>query len=158
MASIVEQQQDLFFEFDFEQPASKVEGIVDITKCKKDVFLIGCFRNDQKHQIEWILRNLNNSDIGKYNVRLGKGRNGWINKENPKIANPKYVILYEFGNEDVIYGFKAGGSKVYTEQDMLATGYDAPCGDYLVYRLTDECQIVGIDVKKVLARYGSLTL
>lgn len=157
MASIVEQQQDLFFEFDFEQPVAEAEGIIDIAKCKKDIFLIGCFRNDQKHQIDWILKNPTNGDSGKYNVRLGKGRNGWINKENPRIANPKYVILYEFGNENIVYGFKAGGSKVYKEKDMIATGYDTPNGDYLVYRLTDECQIVGVDVKKVLAQYRERT-
>ena len=40
---------------------------------------------------------------------------------------------------------------------MIATGYDAPNGDYLVYRLTDECQIVGVDVKKVLAQYRERT-
>lgn len=35
MASIVEQQQDLFFEFDFEQPVAEAEGIIDIAKCKR---------------------------------------------------------------------------------------------------------------------------
>lgn len=157
MASIVEQQQDLFFEFDFEQSASVDEGIVDIAKCKKDIFLIGCFRNDQKHQIDWILKNPTTEDKGKYNVRLGKGRNGWINKDNPRIANPQYVILYEYGNENVVYGFRAGGSKVYSEKDMADTGYDTPNGDYLVYRLTDECRIVGVDVKKVLSQYRERT-
>ncbi len=81
----------------------------------------------------------------------------WINKDNPRIANPQYVILYEFGNENVVYGFKAGGSKVYTEKDMADTGYDTPEGDYLVYRLTDECRIVGVDVKKVLSQYRERT-
>lgn len=157
MTSIVEQQQDLFFEFDFEQPASVADGIIDVAKCKKDIFLIGCFRNDQKHQIDWIINNPTTGDKGRYNVRLGKGRNGWINKENPRIANPKYVILYEFGNEDIVYGFKAGGSKVYSEKNMTDAGYDTPDGDYLVYRLTDECQIVGVDVKKVLAQYRERT-
>lgn len=157
MASIVEQQQDLFFEFDFGTSQSKDNEIIDITKCKKDVFLIGCFRNSQKRQINWILHNPTNKDIGRYNVRLGKGRNGWINKNNPKIANPQYVILYEFGNESIVYAFKASGSKIYTEDDMIKSGYDTPNGDYLVYRLTKECQINGIDVKKVLSQYRERT-
>lgn len=156
MASIVEQQA-LFFEFDFGQSQSEENSIVDIAKCKNDVFLIGCFRNKQKRQIDWILHNPTNGDSGRYNVRLGKGRNGWVNKNNPKIANPHYVILYEFGNEDVVYSFKAEGSKVYTEDDMSKSGYDTPNGDYLVYRLTEACQINGLDIKKVLCQYRKRT-
>lgn len=157
MASIVEQQQDLFFEFDFGEELSASDGVRDITQCKKDVFLIGCFRNDQKHQIEWILDNPPKGACGKYNVRLGKGRNGWINKDNPRIANPQYVILYEFGNEDIMYSFKADGSKIYTESEMTKSGYDSPKGDYLVYRLTKECHIKGLDIKKVLSQYRERT-
>lgn len=157
MASIVEQQQDLFFEFDFGENTSPHSEVRNIAACKKDVFLIGCFRNDQKHQIKWILDNPTKGSRGKYNVRLGKGRNGWINKDNPRIANPHYVILYEFGNEDVVYSFKADGSKVYTESEMVKSGYDTPKGDYLVYRLTDECHIEGLDIKKVLSQYRERT-
>ena len=157
MASIVEQQQDLFFEFDFGEGPSVSYGVRDITKCKKDIFLIGCFRNDQKHQIEWILNDPPKGSCGKYNVRLGKGRNGWINKDNPRIANPQYVILYEFGNEDIVYSFKADGSKVYTESEMAKSGYDSPKGDYLVYRLIKECHIEGLDIKKVLSQYRERT-
>ena len=100
MANIVAQQQDLFFEFDFDIQTTETDTIVDVAKKKNDIFLIGCFRNDQKQQIDWILKESESGSVGKYNVRLGKGRNGWINKENPRIANPDYVILYEFGNED----------------------------------------------------------
>lgn len=158
MASIVEQQQDLFFDFDFEKSQDDENSVVDVSKCKKEIFLIGCFRNDQKHQIDWILNNFSNSDdCGRYNVRLGKGRNGWINKDNPRIANPQYALLYEFGNEDVVYCFKVNGSKVYSEAEMQKSGYDTPNGDYLVYKLTKSCVILGIDLKKVLAQYRERT-
>ena len=100
MASIVAEQQDLFFEFDFDQAALAPETDKTLQQCKKDIFLIGCFRTDQKQQLEWIRVKVDEQTCGKYNVRLGKGRNGWINKENPRIANPDYVILYEFGNEN----------------------------------------------------------
>ncbi len=157
MASIVAQQQDLFFEFDFGRETRSGEQIVDVSKTKDGIFLIGCFRNDQKRQIDWILQSAESNSCGKYNVRLGKGRDGWINKDNPRIANPQYVVLYEFGNEDVTYSFRVNGSRVYTEAEMLESGYDTPKGDYLVYRLTGECEIVGVDVKKVLSEYRERT-
>ena len=157
MANIVAQQQDLFFEFDFDIQTTEIDKIVDVAKKKNDIFLIGCFRNDQKQQIDWILKESESGSVGKYNVRLGKGRNGWINKENPRISNPNYVILYEFGNEANIFSFKVDGSSVYTEKDMLKSGYDTPQGDYLVYKLVRDIQIVGIDVKKVLANYRERT-
>ena len=157
MANIVAQQQDLFFEFDFDIQTTETDTIVDVAKKKNDIFLIGCFRNDQKQQIDWILKESESGSVGKYNVRLGQARNGWINKENPRIANPDYVILYEFGNEDHTFSFKVSGSSVYTEKDMLKSGYDTPQGDYLVYKLVRDIQIVGIDVKKVLTSYRERT-
>jgi len=157
MASIVAQQQDLFFEFDFGEPLQEKNPTVDVAKNKDDIFLIGCFRNDQKHQIDWILNCAESDSCGKYNVRLGKGRDGWINKDNPRIANPQYVVLYEFGNEDVTYSFRVNGSKVYSEDEMLKSGYDSPKGDYLVYKLVAECKISGVDVKKVLSEYRERT-
>lgn len=157
MASIVVQQQDLFFEYDFGAQSEELAAKKSISDCKKDIFLIGCFRNDQKKQLDWIRQNKANNAIGKYNVRLGKGRNGWINKENPRIANPQYIILYEFNNEDIVYFYKANGSSVYTEKEMKEAGYSDPKGDYLVYKLECECEFDGIDIKKVLALYRERT-
>lgn len=157
MANIVAQQQDLFFEFDFEYKHPEKDSTVHVADVKNKIFLIGCFRNDQKHQIDWILNGADSGVVGKYNVRLGKGRNGWINKENPRIANPNFVILYEFGNEDNIYSFEVDGSSVYTEQDMLKSGYDTPKGDYLVYKLVREVHIEGVDVKSVISNYRERT-
>lgn len=156
MACIGE-QQDLFFEFDFKQTETNESSIADILQCKNDVFLIGCFRVDQKNQIDWILDNLTRDSLGKYNVRIGKGRNGWVNINNPRISNPQYALLYEFGNEEVVYGFKVGGSRVYSENDMIKRGYDTPKGDYLVYRLDRKCSICGVDVKKLLSEYRART-
>ncbi len=157
MASIVSQQQDLFFDFDFD---CDEEERLTLSSCRDSIFLIGCFRNDQKRQIDWILGNT--GDIcqepeARYNVRLGKGRNGWINKDNPRIANPDYAVLYEFGNEDTVYFFKVRESRVYKESDMVRSGYDSPQGDYLVYRLGGKCCIEGIDVKKILEIYRHRT-
>lgn len=157
MASIVVQQQDLFFEYDFGICTEEIKLKINILDCKNDIFLIGCFRNDQKKQLDWIRQNKTNGAIGKYNVRIGKGRNGWINKENPRIANPHYVILYEFGNEDVTYFYKANGSSVYTEEEMRTAGYKEPKGDYLVYKLEYECEIDDVDIKKVLSQYRERT-
>ena len=157
MANIVAQQQDLFFEFDFEYQFPSKDKIVNVADVKNKIFLIGCFRNDQKHQIDWILNGAESGAVGKYNVRLGKGRNGWINKENPRIANPNFVILYEFENEDNIYSFEVDGSSVYTEKDMLKSGYDTPKGDYLVYKLIRYVHIEGVDVKAVISNYRERT-
>lgn len=157
MASIVAQQLDLFFEFDFGYYNDLNDGVVDLNNSKQDIFLIGCFRNDQKKQLEWIHKNADTNSCGKYNVRLGKGRDGWINKDNPHIANPQYAILYEFGNEDIIYYYKINGSKVYSQEDMQKAGYVDPKGDYLVYQLVSECKIEGVDIKKVLAKYRERT-
>jgi hypothetical protein len=156
MACIGE-QQDLFFEFDFNQTESNESFIADILQCRNDTFLIGCFRNDQKKQIDWILEKLTRDSVGKYNVRIGKGRNGWVNKDNPRISNPQYALLYEFENEEVVYGFKVNGSRVYSENDMVKKGYDTPKGDYLVYHLVRKCSICGVDVKKLLSEYRTHT-
>lgn len=157
MASIVAQQQDLFFAFYFDS----IEDIPfhrTLAQCKKDVFLIGCFRSDQKKQLEWIRKRTTEDSCGKYNVRLGKGRNGWINKDNPRIANPQYVVLYNIDNEDdEVYCYKAEGSSVYTEEEMRKLDYDTPKGDYLVYKLKYECEVEGIDIKKVLTIYRERT-
>lgn len=157
MASIVVQEQDLFFEFKFEISNEKYNRHKDIVDCKDDVFLIGCFRTDQKKQLDWIRKNKDEESCGKYNVRLGKGRNGWINKNNPRIANPHYVILYEFDNEDVVYFYKANGSSVYSEDDMIKAGYEDPKGDYLVYKLIYECEFTGINIKAILDHYRKRT-
>lgn len=157
MASIVAQQQDLFFEFDFDQASQVPEKEKNLLDCKSDIFLIGCFRNDQKHQLEWIHKGVEENSCGKYNVRLGKGRNGWINKENPRIANPQYIVLYEFNNEKVVFYYKANGSSVYTEDKMKELGYENPKGDYLVYKLVSECSFSGIDVSKILSLYRERT-
>lgn len=157
MACIAAQQLDLFFEFDFGEPKQIDNPIIDASKNKDKIFLIGCFRNDQKQQLDWILNNVESGSCGKYNVRLGKGRDGWINKNNPKIANPQYVILYEFGNEDVTFSFCVDSSKTYTEKEMQDSGYDNPQGDYLVYKLVNKCQICGIDIKKILHEYRERT-
>ena len=106
MASIVVQEQDLFFEFDFGKEITEQNKDKKIEHCKEDVFLIGCYRNDQKHQLDWIRSQGDGTASGKYNVRLGKGRDGWINKDNPRIANPQYLVLYEFGKEDNVYYYK----------------------------------------------------
>lgn len=157
MASIVA-QQDLFFLFDFDfEDTNETEINKSVTQCKDDIFLIGCFRSGQKKQIEWIRSSRDELHCGKYNVRLGKGRNGWINKDNPRISNPNYVILYEFNNEDTIFYFKSSGSIVYTEEDMRNAGYEQPQGDYLVYNLVQECNFTDIDVKKILERYRERT-
>lgn len=157
MASIVVQEQDLFFEFDFGSEITEQNKDRKLEQCKGDIFLIGCYRNDQKHQLDWIRSQGDSTSYGKYNVRLGKGRDGWINKDNPRIANPQYAILYEFENEENVYYFKINGSHVYSEDDMRHAGYDNPKGDYLVYILEYECHIINIDIKKVLARFRDRT-
>lgn len=157
MANIVVQQQDLFFEFDFNMQESNPNEHKYISECKKDVFLIGCFRSDQKKQLDWIKSQANSDQKELYNVRLGKGRNGWINKDNPKISNPQYAVLYEFGNEDNFCIFKVNGSSVYTEEDMKIAGYQNPKGDYLVYKLVSECTIENLDIRKVLDCYRERT-
>lgn len=157
MASIVVQEQDLFFEFDFGNVINEQNKDKKLEQCKEDVFLIGCYRNDQKHQLDWIRSQGDGTACGKYNVRLGKGRDGWINKNNPRIANPQYVVLYEFEKEDNVYYYKVNGSSVYSENDMKKAGYDDPKGDYLVYKLEYECHVKDIDIKKVLARYRERT-
>lgn len=149
MASIVSQQQDLFFEFNLET-CDNPQKTIRLSDCPKSIFLIGCFRNDQKKQLEWITQQASQHESGKYNVRLGKGRNGWIDKNNPRISNPDYAILYEFGNPDIYYCYKINGSSVYTEEDMAQSGYTDPKGDYLVYRLKYECPITDLKLDLIL--------
>lgn len=157
MASIVVQEQDLFLEFDFGNKIIEQNKNRKIEQCKNDVFLIGCYRNDQKHQLDWIRSQGDGKAFGKYNVRLGKGRDGWINKDNPRISNPQYLVMYEFGQEDNVYYYKINGSIVYSEEEMRHAGYDDPKGDYIVYKLEYECHIDDIDIKKVLALYRERT-
>ena len=156
MASIVEQQQDLFFEYEANSSFHNEESVL-ISDNKDAVFLIGCFRNDQKHQLDWIRNNSESNNVGRYNVRIGKGRDGWINKENPRINNPQYAILYEFGNEEIVYYYRINGSIVYSEEDMQNAGYAHPNGDYLVYKLSHEVKSIDINVQKILKYYRDNT-
>ncbi len=153
MAIIVEQQQDLFFEFDIDLP----EKIIDIAQRKQDIFLIGCFKKEQKCQIDSMLHKVESGTFERYNIRLGKGYGGWINKKNPKITNPHYVVFYELGNEDNMYSFEANGCSVLTEVEMLKLGYALPQGDYLVYKLAKKVTIVGANIKKVISNYRECT-
>lgn len=157
MASIVVQEQDLFFEFDFRSVAEDYSRNRKLEQCKTDIFLIGCYRNDQKYQLDWINSQYDGAAVGKYNVRLGKGRDGWINKDNPRIANPQYLVLYEFENEDNVYFYKVNGSTVYSEEDMKHAGYENPQGDYLVYKLEYECFFSDIEISRILEVYRERT-
>lgn len=157
MASIVVQEQDLFFEFDFGSVVEDYSRNRKLEQCKTDIFLIGCYRNDQKYQLDWINSQYDGAAVGKYNVRLGKGRDGWINKDNPRIANPQYLVLYEFENEDNVYFYKVNGSTVYSEEDMKHAGYENPQGDYLVYKLEYECFFSDIEISRILEVYRERT-
>lgn len=156
MASIVEQQQVLFFEFEA-MASNVVEHFVSVSDNKDSVFLIGCFRNDQKHQLDWIRENYDSTNAGRYNVRIGKGRDGWINKDNPRISNPQFAILYEYNNEDVVYYYRVNGSTVYSEEDMQKAGYPDPKGDYLVYKLSKEVKSIDVNVPEILKYYREQT-
>lgn len=157
MASIVAQQQDLFFEFDFNESDQSQDVTLDIAHAKSDIFLIGCLKTEQKQQLDRIHRAIQNTSHGKYNVRLGKGLEGWINKKNPRIANPRYVVLYELGNEKNVYYYEADGSRVLSQEEMRELGYENLRGDCLVYRLVDECHFKGIDMEAVLSHYRERT-
>ena len=52
MASIVVQEQDLFLEFDFGNETIEQNKNRRLEQCKEDVFLIGCYRNNQKQQLQ----------------------------------------------------------------------------------------------------------
>lgn len=164
MANIVSQQSDLFFDFDFESSEENSLSDVNITSHLDDIFLIGCFRDNQKAQLDWILGRKDHDKDNcvcenefKYNVRLGKGRNGWVNMDNPRIANPQFVVLYQFGDDTVSYCFRADGSSVYSQKQMEESGYPSPQGNYLVYHLVHECRLERFDLSEVLADYRSRT-
>lgn len=140
MASIVAQQQDLFF--DFGNVASGQSRTVEVAESKNAIFLIGCFRKDQRDHIEHVLKDSCCDE--RCVLRLGKGQDGWMNKDNPRIANPDYAVLYELGGDEVIYSFMVEDSSV------------SPEGN-LIYRLSGRCSIKGVDFGKVLNNYRERT-
>ena len=152
MASIVAQPQDMFFEINC-TAATGGDASLSLASCREDIFLVAGFRGNQKSLLEHYAENSGRKRF----VRLGAGLDGWINKDNPRFTSPRYVILYEFGNEAAFYCFCAGGSFVLDAGAMAENGLSTPDGECLVYRLEAKCVVEDLDLKKILSSYRDRT-
>lgn len=126
---------------------------LDISTCRKSVFLIGCYRSKDKNQLDWITGEKTHRSVTLYNVRSDKKRDGWVNVNNPKIQRPDVALLYDFENPEIYTAYKVKDSKEMTEMEMLATGYPNPKGSYLVYYLGEKFDIQSFDIISFLKNF-----
>ena len=142
---------NILLSFDFAEDFA-VEKIV-LSKCKKSTFLVGCYRSQDKKQLDWILGVTNNRTSILYNVRSGKKREGWVDVENPKVKEPTFVILYDLENPNTYQAYKVGSCTIYSQGQMLKANYPSPNGNYLVYTLTQQLEIEEFSLEKFLENY-----
>lgn len=129
---------------------------MDISLCKKSVFLIGSYRSKDKKQLEWITGKSSFSSVALYNVRSDKSREGWVNPNNPKVNNPDIALLYDYENPENYCAYRVTGSKEASERDMVEMGYPEPKGSYLVYSLCEKIEIRPFTISDFLNKYQSL--
>ncbi len=97
---------------------------------KKDIFIIGGYRNDKAH-IDWIRRNY------AYNIRLDINRDGHVILDMTNMA-VQFLVLYCIDDSTitpVIYRIRGYGIK--SEKEMNDLNYPSPYGSYLVYYFDD---------------------
>ena len=126
---------------------------IDLSKFKKSVFLIGCYRSRDKKQLDWILGTTSDRPSILYNVRSEKKRDGWVDTENPKVKEPAFVILYDLETPNIYSAYRVGGCAIYSQEQMLKDNYPNPNGDYLVYTLTQQLDIEEFSIERFLANY-----
>lgn len=126
---------------------------IDLSKFKKSVFLIGCYRSRDKKQLDWILGTTSDRPSILYNVRSEKKRDGWVDTENPKVKEPAFVILYDLETPNIYSAYRVGGCVIYSQEQMLKDNYPNPNGDYLVYTLTQQLDIEEFSIERFLANY-----
>lgn len=145
--------ENVLLEFDVVEPDRQASDVRSggALFSKDVIYLIGGYRKDSKDQLSWILGTRADRKDDLYNVRLDRGRDGWVYPENPKVANPTFVILYEIGNErSGQLFFRVISSCRMSETEMLEAGYPNPKGAYLVYRLSPARAGQPLDILKVL--------
>lgn len=135
----------------------KLEEIEEIKRIRiqdfeKKTFLVGCYKNNEKKQLKWIYGN--ETGRNRYNVRLNKGRDGWVNLQNPKVLKPDFILLY---NIDDTYSellcFQYQKHEVLNEEQMRKSGYTSPNGEYLVYHMRKTELIDQININTILSFY-----
>ncbi len=142
---------NILLSFDFAKDFA-VEKIV-LSKCKKSTFLVGCYRSQDKKQLDWILGTTNNRPSILYNVRSEKKRDGWVDIENPKVKTPTFIILYDLEAPNIYHVYRVGNCSVYSQEQMLKANYPSPNGSYLVYTLTQQLEIEEFSLEKFLENY-----
>lgn len=153
--NVLEQMEGslLLFEFDMKEVEQQD---YKTSQFKKSVFLVGCYRHEDKNQLQWILGESTHRGIALYNVRTSKGRDGWVNENNPKVQNPEYLVLYEHGNPTNASArfFHIHSSEIKTEDEMKALNYPDPKGDYLVYSLDKEVSFVDFPLESIIRNFS----
>lgn len=121
--------------------------LFDLSKHKKDRFLVGVYRSD-KNQQQWI------GSTHLYNVRvkydLFNSRNGEIDS----VERPQFVLIFDYKNWDnFIYLYQCKGTSYKSEEEMLSMNYPKPQGTYYVYELGVEYRMVPIDMKDFVSDF-----
>ena len=120
--------------------------------CQNKIFLVGCYKMNSKNQLGWMMSPQDNGVDCRYNVRLDKGRDGWVNSSNPRVSKPDFVILYDIDSPYATpLTYRVLNSSVTTENQMREMAYPEPRGNYLVYKLK-RVEIVGnLNIPEVIA-------
>ena len=119
---------------------------IDLEDCKDEIFLIGCFKNEE--HLKWM-----HGDREKpirYNIRHGHDRDGAVTTRMKGVNKASFLILYNFENEKDFAIYRITRHEVISQEDMIALNYPTPQSDYILYKLGEQVVIEGIDVAKIL--------
>ena len=114
--------------------------------------VIGSY-HDQKHW-DWIT---GKNDRGSliYNVRLSKERRGAQVKNQIKMKQPVFAILYEYGHEaeNRYHVFRIHDHAVMDEERMRKAMYPGnPQGDYFIFRFDEEISLGKLELQTAISK------
>lgn len=119
---------------------------IDLEDCKDDIFLIGCYKN-QEH-LKW-LHDSKEKPI-RYNIRYGHDRDGAVTTRMKGVNKVSFLVLYNFENEKEFLIYRIVQHEVKTKEEMSALNYPNPQSDYILYKIGEQVVIDGVDVAKIL--------
>jgi hypothetical protein len=119
---------------------------IDLEDCKDEIFLIGCFKNEE--HLKWM-----HGDREKpirYNIRHGHDRDGAVTTRMKGVNKASFLVLYNFENEKDFAIYRVISHEVVSLEDMADLNYPNPQSDYILYKLGEQVIIEGIDATKIL--------
>lgn len=123
---------------------------LNIAEHRNDIFLVGCYR-PEKQQLQWMLDEQHTRGCMLYNVRVNADlfstRRGGITNQN----RPDYILVYNYQNPaNGLFAFSCSNASVKSQVEMEKLNYPEPDGSYMVYTMSSQYDIDGIDLQRLI--------